>query len=156
MAEGRKPSEKIRLGAADVERILQSYWRTSQVKAEIERYKTSEKFKQKQEEIARLERELSTRRFAFFRGRRADQDIREKRDELRKLSEKEAQRVREREKEAIEELMTDIRRSAESIGRESAHTMIFDSNTPHIIFMTTDFDRIDDITDAVIDDLNSQ
>lgn len=154
LAEARKPGEEIRLGVADIERILESYWRTSRVEAELERYRTSEEFRKKQEEVARLERELSGRRFALFRDRQKSREIQEKRDELRAMAEKEARRTREREKEAIEELLTDIRRSAESIGREKQHTIIFDSNTPHILFLDTRFTEVNDVTDEVIENLN--
>ena len=105
--------------------------------------------------MARLERELSSkRRFAFFRDKRTSAEIQEKRDELRRLAEKEAQAAREREKEAIEQLLTDIRRSAESISRQSGDVVIFDSNNPHIVFMNTNLGKIEGVTDAVINDLN--
>ena len=156
LAETRKPSEKIRLGVADIERILQDYWRTSRVKTELERYKTSEEFRQKQKEMARLERELPNRRFAFFRDKQTSQEIQEKRAELRDMAKKEAKRTREREKEAIEELLTDIRRDAESIGREKQHTIIFDSNTPYILFLNTRSKEVDDVTNEVIESLNSR
>ena len=154
-AEADKPGEEILFGVADVERILQEYWRTSEVRAELERYKTSEELGKKQEEVARLERELSSkRRFAFFRDKRTSVEIQKKRDELRRLAEKEAQAAREGEKEAIELLLTDIRRSAESIGRRSGYVGIFDSNNPHIVFMNTNLGKIKGVTDAVVDDLN--
>lgn len=156
VAEAREPSEEIRLGIADVEQILHRYWRTSQVKAELERYKTSEEFKRKQEEVARLERELPGWRFPFFRERQTSEEVRKKRDELRQMAAKEVRRAREREKEAIEELLTDIRRSAESIGRENGHTVIFDSNMPQIVFIGTDLEKVDNVTGAVIDGLNSE
>jgi Skp family chaperone for outer membrane proteins len=155
LAEVEEPGEEAVFGVADIERILQDYWRTPQVKAELERYKTSEEFRIKQEEVARLERELSSsRRFAFFRDRRTSAEIQEKRAELRRLAEIEAQAAREREKEAIEQLLADIRRSAESIGGRSGYTAIFDSNNPHIVFMNTNLGKIVDITDEVIADLN--
>jgi len=153
-AETREPSEEIRLGVADVERILQSYWRTPRIRAELERYRTSEELRQKQEELARLERTQSGGRFSFFRDRREDRALREKREEIEELAEKDAQRAREREKEAIEQLMTDIRQSAESIGRDSAHALIFDINTAEILFVGPRFMETNDVTDAVIDDLN--
>jgi Skp family chaperone for outer membrane proteins len=154
-AEEDEPGEEILLGVADVERILQEYWRTSEVRAELERYKTSEELKKKQDELARLKRELSSkRRFAFFRDKRKGAEIQEKRDELRRLAEKEAQAAREREKEAIEQLLIDVRGKAESISHRSGYVAIFDSNNPHIVFMNTDLGKIEDVTDAVIDDLN--
>ena len=155
LAEAEKPGKETLLGVADVERILNEYWRTAQVRAELDRYKISEDYRQKQEEAARLERELSDRRFAFFRDRRANKEILERRDELSRLAEKEAARAREREKEAIEQLLTEIRRGAESIGRQNGHAVIFDGNTPHIVFMATQPGKVDDVTDAVIHNLNS-
>ncbi len=156
LAEAEESDKETLFGVADVERILQGYQRAARVRAELEQYKTSEEYKRKQEEVARLEAELSNRRFSFFRDRRANKEILEKRDELSRLAEKEARRAREREKEAVEQLMTDIRRSAESIGRQNGLTVIFDSNTPHIVFMTTQSGKVDDITVTVIEDLNSR
>ncbi len=154
LAEVRKPGEEIRLSVADIEQILQSYWRASRVEAELERYRTSEEFREKREELTRLEREFASRRFALFRDRQKSREIQEKRNELRAMAGKEAGRAREREKEAIEELLTDIRRSAESIGREKQHTLIFDSNAPHILFLNPRFTEINDVTDEVIENLN--
>ncbi len=156
VAEARKPREEIKIGVADIEQILQNYWRTPRVKAELERYRTSEEFRKKQEEVAGLERELASRRFALLLDRRAGTEIRQKRDELRAMAEKEAARAREREQEAIEELLTDIRRSAESIGREKDHAAIFDSNTPHILFLNAHVNDIDDVTGEMIENLNSR
>lgn len=154
-AEVGEPDEETVFGVVDVEQILQEYWRTPQVKAELERYKTSEDFKKKQEELARLERELSSsRRFAFFRDRRTSAEIQEKRDELRQMADKEAQAAREREKEAVDQLLADIRRSAESVGGRDGCAAVFDSNNPHIIFMSTNHGKVADITDEVIANLN--
>ncbi len=156
LAEPKDSDKKTLFGVADVERILQSYRRTSVLRAELKQYQTSEEYRRKQEEVARLEKNLSNQRFSFFRDRRANKKILEKRDELSRLAEKGAQRTREREKEAVESLMTDIRRSAESMGRKNGLAVIFDSNTPQIVFMTTQPGKIDNITDAVIEDLNSR
>ena len=154
LAEARKPGEQMQLGAADVDLILRDYWRASQVKAELERHRTSQEFKQKQEEVERLERELSAQRFAYFRDRRVSSELRRMRGELRKMAEEEAGRAREREKEAIEKLLADIRQSAESIARQREHILIFDSNTPHILFVTKDPGKVEDLTDAMIENLN--
>jgi Skp family chaperone for outer membrane proteins len=156
LAEAEESDKETLIGVADVERILQSYRRAARVRAELEQYQTSEEYRRKQEEVTRLEREFSNRRFSFFRDRSANKEILKKRDELSRLAEKEARRAREREKEAVEQLMIDIRRSAESMGRQNSLALIFDSNTPHILFMTTQPGKIDDITDAVIEDLNSR
>jgi Skp family chaperone for outer membrane proteins len=156
LAEARKPGEQMQLGAADVDLILRDYWRTSRVKAELERHRTSREFRQKQEEVERLERELSAQRFAYFRDRRVSSELRKMRGELRKMAEEEAGRAREREKEAIKELLVEVRQSAESIGRQSEHIVIFDSNTPHILFMTNDPGKVEDLTDATIENLNSR
>jgi Skp family chaperone for outer membrane proteins len=155
-AEVKRPGEEVRLGVADVEHILHSYWRTPRVRSDLERYKTSEEFRQKQMDLAKMERELARRRFAFFQDRQANSAIQEKRKEIREMAGKEAERAREREKEAIEDLLTDIRKSAESIGREKQHTVIFDSNTPHILFLNTYSTEIDDVTNEVIEELNSR
>ena len=155
-AEPEESDQKTLFGVADVERILQSYRRTTQVRAELSQYQASEEYRRKQQEVEKLEKELSNQRFSFFRDRRANKEILQKRDALSRLAEREAQRTREREKEAIERLMTDIRRSAESMGDQSGLAVIFDSNTPHIVFMTTQTGKIDNVTDAVIEDLNSK
>lgn len=153
-AEVKRPAEEIRLGVADVERILQGYWRTPRVRADLEQYRTSEEFRQKQNELSRLERELASRRFTFFQRNRLRREVQEKRKELQAMAEKETGRTREREREAVEELMTDIRRGAEAIGRQKQLTVIFDSNTPHILFSNTYATGIDDVTDSVIQNLN--
>ncbi|UCD56681.1 MAG: OmpH family outer membrane protein [Candidatus Hydrogenedentota bacterium] len=156
VAEGKKPTIETRLGVADMEQVLHSYWRTPRVRAELERYKTSEEFRKKQMEVARLERELAGQRFRFFHRSRVSERIREERNELDAMAEKEAERAREREKEAIEELMTDIRRAAESIGREQQLTAIFDSNAPHILYLNPYASAVNDVTDEVIESLNSR
>jgi Skp family chaperone for outer membrane proteins len=150
-AQEEEPSEETIFGVADVERILQEYWRTPVLKAELERYKTSDELRKKQEELSRLE---GRRRFAFFRDRRTIAEIKKRRDALRRLAEKEAQASREREREAIEQLLTDIRESAESISSRSGHVATFDSNNPHIVFMNPNLGKIEGVTDAIIDDLN--
>ena len=156
LAEPKESDKATLFGVADVERILQSYRRTARVRAELKQYQTSEEYRRKQEEVTGLERELSNQRFSFFRDRRANKEILKKRDELSRLAEKGARQTREREKEAVERLMTDIRRSAETMGRQNGLAVIFDSNTPQIVFMTTRFGKIDNLTDAVIEDLNSR
>ncbi len=75
LAEVRKPGEEIRLSVADIEQILQSYWRASRVEAELERYRTSEEFREKREELTRLEREFASRRFALFRDKQKSREI---------------------------------------------------------------------------------
>ncbi len=155
MAEARKPGEQLKLGAADIDLVLRDYWRASNVKAELERHRTSQDFREKQKEVEELEREHSAQRFGYFRDRRVSSELRKMRGELRKMADKEAGRVREREREAVEELLEDIRRSAESIGRKSGQIVIFDSNTPHMLFLTKDPERVQDLTDAMIENLNS-
>ncbi len=153
-AEEKKPIEATSLGVADVDRILSEYWRTPRVKEELERYRSSREFQQRQQELAELERELGGRRFAFFQRQRATAELQQKRNELQALAEKDSQRIREREKEAIERLIADIRMSAEAIGSERQLTAIFDSNAPHILFIGRYGGQVDDITESVIEDLN--
>lgn len=154
LTEVNGPSEKIRFGVADVERIIREYWRTPRMRAELDRYRTSEEYRQKQAELARLERELGDRRFSFFQRGQDRRLIQRKRDELRKIAEKETRRVREREEEAIESIMTDIRKTAEWAGRDKELTIIFDSNTPHIMYSSEQSAEVDDVTDSMITNIN--
>ena len=101
-----------------------------------------------------LEREFANRRFTFFQRNRLRREIQDKREELKAMAEEETRRARGREREAVEELMTDIRRSAESVGRQKQLTVIFDSNTPHILFSNSYATEITDVTGAVIENLN--
>lgn len=153
-AQEKRPSERISLGVADVERILSEYWRAPRVKAELDRMRTSAEFQQRQRELAELERELGGRRFAFFQRSRTNEKLREKRDELQALAEKDSQRMREREREAIERLRADIRMSAETVGREKQVAAIFDSRSPHILFIGNNGDLIEDVTEPIIENLN--
>lgn len=73
---------------------------------------------------------------------------------MQALAEKDSQRTRERERDAIERLLADIRTSAAARGRERQLTAIFDSTDPHILFIGKDSDHIDDITESVIEELN--
>jgi len=152
--EVKRPLEEVRLGIADVERILDEYWRTPRVKAELEQYRTSEEVRAKQRELDSLERELAGRRFAFFQRNQTSEDIKKLRTELQALTEKGAQRSREREKEALEGLLSVIQRSADTIGQRQQLTIIFDSNTPHVLYLDRGNDGIDDVTDVIIQDLN--
>ena len=154
LAKEKKATIETRLGVADVEQVLDGYWRTPRVRAELERYKTSEQFRKKEMEMDRLERELSGRRFGFFGRSLRNEKIRQKQSELKALAEEEARRVRGREKEAVEELLADIRRAAEAIGRERQLTAIFDCNTPHILFLNTNTETTEDVTNEVIENLN--
>jgi Skp family chaperone for outer membrane proteins len=153
-AKEEKPRVETRLGVADVEQVLRNYWRTPRVRAELERYKTSEEFRRKQAEVAELERELAGQRFWFLRRKQVTEEIQAKRNELKSMAEKEAERTRERENEAVEGLLTDIRGVAAAIGREQQLTVIFDSNTPHILFLNTRGSGTSDVTDALIEKLS--
>ena len=137
-----------------MDRVLQNYWRVPPVRAELERYRISERLQEKQTEVARLERELAGHRFRLFERGRLAQQLEEKRSELETMAEKESERTREREREAIEELLTDIRRATEPIGRERQITIVFDSNTPQMLFLNPHASATIDITDAVIENLN--
>jgi Skp family chaperone for outer membrane proteins len=152
--EVKGPLEEIRLGVADVERILAEYWRTRRVKAELEQYRTSEEVRAKQRELDSLERETVGRRFTFFQRNEPSEDVLRLRAELQALMEKEAQRSREREKEALEGLLSDIQRSADAIGQRQQLSIIFDSNTPHVLYVDRGKDGIDDVTNMIIQDLN--
>lgn len=156
VAEEKTPAVETRIGVADIEQILDNYWRTPSVKHEVERYRTSEEFQEKQREIAKLDRELADQRFRFFKRQQTTRKIQDSREELRALAAKDAERAHEREKEAVEGLLTDVRRAAESIGRDQALTVIFDSNAPHIIFLNTDASGMNDVTDVVTEKLNSR
>jgi Skp family chaperone for outer membrane proteins len=153
-AEERPRTEEIKIGVADVEQALQRYWRTPRVRADAERRRTSEEYRQKQAELDRLEREITARRFAFFRANQSDPAVREKQQELQELADAEAVQARAREKQAVEELLSDIRRAAETVGRENQYTVIFDSNTPYVLFVGAGDTGIDDVTEPVIDQLN--
>lgn len=155
-AEREKPTVETRLGVADVDRILHSYWRTAQAREELERYRRSQAFREKQLEISELEREVSSQRFWFLKRQGVTEEIQEKRRELELLAEKEKERSREREKEAIEEIRMDIENVAGSMGRELELTAIFDSNTPYIIFVDRYGTGISDVTNAVINSLNAR
>ena len=153
-AEEEKATVEIRIGVADVEQVLQSYWRVPRVKAELDRYRISPRLREKQAEVARLEQELAGHRFRLFqRGRLAEQ-LEQERDELKKLADEERGRTREREKEAIEELLTDIRKAVETIGRDRQLSVVFDGNTPEILFLNPQGEATIDVTDAVIENLN--
>lgn len=155
-AEEKTPAVETRIGVANIEKILDDYWRAPSVKREVERYKTSEEFREKQREIEELDRELAGQRFRFFRRQQTTREIEDKREELRTLADRDAERAREREEEAIEGLLNDVREVARSVGHEQALTAIFDSNAPHIIFLNTDASGMSDVTNVVTEKLNSK
>ena len=153
-AEEEKTTGETRIGVVDVERVLQNYWRVPRVKAELERYRFSERLRETQAEVARLEQELAGRRFRMFQRGRLAQQLERKRKELEAMVDEEGGRAREREKEAIEELLTDIRKAVEPAGRERQITVVFDSNTPQILFLNPHAGATIDVTDTVIENLN--
>jgi Skp family chaperone for outer membrane proteins len=155
-AEVRKSGEKIRLGVADVELILREYHRSSKLRANLERDRMGEEFKRKKEELEALEKEFPSRRFIFFKGR-ANDELHDKREELRRMAKREAQLARSAEKEAVGWLLEDIGEKAKSIAAgDDRRTLIFDSNTPHLMFISTDSGRVEDLTDVLLEALNSQ
>jgi len=153
-AEEEKATVEIRIGVADVERVLQSYWRVPRVKAELDRYRISPRLRDKQTEVARLEQELAGRRFRLFQQGRLVQQLERERNELKAMGEEESGRAREREKEAVEELLTDIRKAIEPIGHERQIAVVFDSNIPQILFLNPYGGATIDVTDEVIENLN--
>ena len=153
-AKEERTTVKTRIGIVDVERVLQNYWRVPRVKSELERYRVSERLREKQMEVAGLEREFEGHRFRLFQSRRLADQLEQERSELAAMAEEETERAREREKEAIEELLTDIRRAIEPISREQQLSIVLDSNTPQVLFLNPHASATIDVTDAVIENLN--
>jgi Skp family chaperone for outer membrane proteins len=151
-----EPEPETRIGVANVERLLSQYWRTPNVRDGLERRKVSEEYRQKQMEVARLEQELSDQPFWFFSRKREidEQKVREKRNELEVIAAKEAEKVRGHEGEAIDELMVDIKRATEAAAQRRQLSIVFDSNSPHILFLNLNAGNNSDITDEVMQMLN--
>jgi hypothetical protein len=126
------------------------------VKEELERYKTGDGYRQKQAEVARLEQELESQRFWFLRKRQPMDEIDRKRKELKAIAEKEAARKRERETEAVEGLLIDVREAALEPGRGYGLTVIFDSGMPEILYVNTSSDAVMDVSDSIIQSLNAR
>ncbi|GAB4342472.1 MAG: hypothetical protein Kow0099_20040 [Candidatus Abyssubacteria bacterium] len=139
-----------------MDRILNEYWRTMHVKEQLKRYTASEEYRQKQAEIARLEQQLESQRFWFLRRRQPPDEIERKREELKALSAKEAARAQERENEAVEDLLIDIRETATEAGRNHELTVIFDRGMPEILYVDTSSDALMDVSDMIIESLNAR
>jgi len=154
LAEEERTTVETRIGVTDVQRVLQNYWRVPRVRAELEQYRISGRLREKQEEVAELERELASQRFRMFQSGRLARQLEEKREELEAIAEEEGGRIRERERETVEQLLIDVRKAVEPVGRERQITVVFDSNIPQILFLNPQAGGTIDVTDEVIENLN--
>jgi Skp family chaperone for outer membrane proteins len=142
------------VGVADVGRLLSHYRKTQRVRAALESQKMSEDYKQKRMEVERLEQELEHERFWFF-PRRKEAEIRARRDELHAVAAQEAERLRAREKEAIDDLMADLQKAAEAAASRRQLSIVFDTTNPHILFLGIHAGENGEITDEALETLNS-
>jgi Skp family chaperone for outer membrane proteins len=146
---------QTKLGAANVERILNRYWRVSEIRSSLARHKKSDEYAQKQMEVARLEQEEANQRFWFFPRKKDSDRIRAQRAELEAVAAREALQFQKQEREAIDELTMDIKRATESVALRQGFSVVFDSNSPHILFLSaTAGDGGGDITEEVIRELS--
>jgi Skp family chaperone for outer membrane proteins len=153
-AAGDQPSDEVTVGVANVGYLLDHYWRVSPVRAALERQKVSEEYRQKQMEVTQVEQELASQRFWFLPRKTDDKKLQEKQNELDAIARRDAQKVREREKEAIDELSLDIERATEEAAESRGLSFIFDANDPYILFLNIHPKDDDDITEDVMELLN--
>jgi Skp family chaperone for outer membrane proteins len=153
IAVEQRPPEEIRVGIANLQRLVDAYWRTPLVRATLQRRKVSEEYRQKQIELARLEQELVDQRFWFFARKKQDERINQLRDELDAVAAAEAGKKRAREREAIDELLVDVQKAARNTAAGQNLSIVFDADNPHILFLNQMGSA--DITDELIEALNS-
>lgn len=154
-ALGQETDTEIRIGGANVERLLGQYWRTPRVRAELESQKVSKEYRQKQMDLTRLEQEEADQRFWFFSRKKESEKIQEERSELQAMAVKETERARKHEGEAVDELMMDIRKATETTADRRQLSVVFDTNSPYILFFNPNSENSSDITEEVMNALNA-
>lgn len=153
-AAGDQPADEVTVGVANVGYLLDHYWRFSPARTALERQKVSEEYRQKQTEVTQAEQELAGQRFWFLPRKADDENLRQKRKELDAISRRDAQKVREREKEAIDELSSDIERATKAVAQTRSLSFVFDANDPFILYLNIRPNNTDDITEDVMGLLN--
>jgi len=132
-AAGDQPAEEVTVGVANVRYLLDHYWRFAPIRAALERQKVSQEYRQKQMELTQAEQELASQRFWFLPRKADDERLQAKKNELDAIARRDALKVREREKQAIDELSLDIERATEKAAENQSLSFIFDAIT-HISF----------------------